>query len=250
MKNVLKQMEALKLAAQKSIAWLIDPDKFNQNTLTALANCKGVDFILVGGSLITHGNIENTIQQIKAQTSLPTIIFPGSANHIAPNADAILLLSLISGRNPEYLIGQHVQAAPLLKQIKIEVLSTGYILIDGGNTTTVSYISNTTPIPAAKHDVAAATAMAAEFIGHKLVYLDAGSGANNSISEKLVQTVAASVSLPLLVGGGIRSAQTAKQIWNAGANTIIVGNAIEDNYNLISDLVAVKNELNSVTQNH
>jgi putative glycerol-1-phosphate prenyltransferase len=245
MNSVLQKILALKSSNKKGFALLIDPDKFSDNKIVALANEHEVDFLLVGGSLITQGSLEETIQTIKSKTKIPVIIFPGSSNHISNNADAILLLSLISGRNPDYLIGQHVQAAPMLKKSGIEILSTGYILIDGGNVTTVAYISNTLPIPANKPDVASATAMAGEMIGNKLIYLDAGSGAKNHIPANLIAAVKKSINVPLIVGGGIRDAETAKLIWNAGADIIVIGNAVEENVSLLSEVSMLKREINA-----
>lgn len=233
----------------KSFAVLLDPDKIGDEQCLSIvrsAEKDGVDYFFIGGSLMTNGDMERTISIIKNQSSIPVVIFPGSNLQIYPNADAILFLSLISGRNPEYLIGQHVVAAPLLKKSGLEVVSAGYMLIDCGKPTTVSYISNTTPIPYDKPEVAACTAIAGEMLGLKLIYLEGGSGALRSISEEMVLEVAQNVNLPVIVGGGIRDAETAFNIMKAGADVIVVGNAIEKNPDLLGKIAAKKRELNSL----
>jgi len=245
MQNILSIINKNAVAKKKSFALLLDPDKFDDLSIIENAEKLQVDYFFVGGSLITEGNLEETIKSIKSKTTIPVIIFPGSANHITSMADGILLLSLLSGRNADYLIGQHIQAAPVLKKSGLEILSTGYILIDGGNITTVAYISNTTPIPSNKPEVAVVTAMAGEMIGHKLIYLDAGSGAIHHINELLINMVKKNITIPLIVGGGIRDAKTAEKIWNSGADIIVVGNAIEKNSNLLHQIIDVRNQLNS-----
>ncbi len=245
MQNILSIINKNAVAKKKSFALLLDPDKFDDLSIIENAEKLQVDYFFVGGSLITEGNLEETIKSIKSKTTIPVIIFPGSANHITSIADGILLLSLLSGRNADYLIGQHIQAAPVLKKSGLEILSTGYILIDGGNITTVAYISNTTPIPSNKPEVAVVTAMAGEMIGHKLIYLDAGSGAIHHINELLINMVKKNITIPLIVGGGIRDAKTAEKIWNSGADIIVVGNAIEKNSNLLHQIIDVRNQLNS-----
>jgi putative glycerol-1-phosphate prenyltransferase len=176
------------------------------------------------------------IRQIKTQSSIPVILFPGSNLHIDTSADAIFFLSLISGRNPDFLIGQHVIAAPSLKKSRLEILPTGYILVDSGRQTTVSYISNTMPIPYDKPEIAACTAMAGEMLGLKLIYLDAGSGALKQISSKMIAAVRKSVDVPLIVGGGIRSAEEALEAFEAGADVVVIGNGIEKNPNLLAEV--------------
>ncbi len=232
----------------KSFAVLLDPDKIGDEQCLSIvrsAEEEGVDYFFIGGSLMTNGDMERTITIIKNQSSIPVVIFPGSNLQIYPNADAILFLSLISGRNPEYLIGQHVVAAPLLKRSGLEVISAGYMLIDCGKPTTVSYISNTTPIPYDKPEIASCTAIAGEMLGLKLIYLEGGSGALRSISGEMVEQVVQNVNLPVIVGGGIRDAETAFNIMKAGADVIVVGNAIEKNPGLVGKIAAKKRELNS-----
>jgi len=223
----------------KQLAVLIDPDKTTGNDLfntIAIANKAQVDFFLVGGSLLLRDSLDTCITTIKASSTIPVVLFPGNAMHINAKADAVLLLSLISGRNSDLLIGQHVQAAPLLKQANIETIATGYILIDGGKPTTVSYISNTTPIPADKPEIAAITALAGEMLGLKCIYLEAGSGAQNPVSTTTISTVKKQITTPLIVGGGIRNAEAAVAACKAGANIIVIGNATEKNPDLITEI--------------
>jgi putative glycerol-1-phosphate prenyltransferase len=233
---------------KKSLAVLVDPDKQNPELLAetvAIANSVNVDFFLVGGSLLTTDSLLQTVSFIKKESSIPVILFPGNATHITPHADAILFLSLISGRNPDLLIGQQVQAAPLLKASGMETISTGYILIDGGKPTTVSYVSNTVPIPADKPEIAAATALAGEMLGLKCIYLEAGSGAKIPVSEKIIQEVKKNISVPLIVGGGIRTPEKAIAACEAGADIIVIGNAAETDPLLIADMAVAVHSFSS-----
>jgi len=228
-----------KKRAIKSVAVLLDPDDIDFAQLPEIVNkCEAcnVHYFFVGGSLINSGNFIELLHQLKILTKLPVIIFPGNNTHIFPEADGILLLSLVSGRNPEFLIGQHVVAAPVLKRSGLEVLSTAYILVDGGSQTTVSYISNTNPIPNNKPDIAVATAIAAEMIGMKLTYLDAGSGADLPVSTHIIKAVAGNVKTPVIVGGGLRSLKNVKAAFQNGADVVVVGNAIEENPDFILEL--------------
>lgn len=227
---------------KSSLAVLIDPDKQQPSgllPLIKLAEQCGVSYFFVGGSLLTDTQFEDTLDFIKSNSKLPVVIFPGSNSQVSSKADGILLLSMISGRNPELLIGQHVLAAPRIKASGIEVLPTGYLLIDGGKPTTVSYISNTNPIPADKPDIAAVTAMAGEMLGLKLMYLDAGSGAENAVSTQTISSVRKVVDTPIIVGGGIRSAQAAQQAVDAGADVVVVGNVLEKDPDLLLDISSV-----------
>jgi phosphoglycerol geranylgeranyltransferase len=243
--QILDKILINKQLQRKSLAVLLDPDKIESNTfgdfLYACVESR-VDYFLVGGSLITKNIMAEMIENIRHKTNIPVIIFPGNNLHIEPSADAILLLSLISGRNPDFLIGQHVVAAPLLKQSGLEILSTGYMLIDSGRQTTVSYISNTTPIPHDKADIAVCTAMAGEMLGMKLIYLDGGSGAMYPVSPKMIRKVRENVGLPLIVGGGINSTEKATAALEAGADIIVIGNAFEKNPSLLTEIAeAVQN---------
>jgi putative glycerol-1-phosphate prenyltransferase len=202
----------------------------------------GADYFFIGGSLLVNDIINECIDVIKSYSDTPVIIFPGSAMQVYPKADAILLLSLISGRNAELLIGQHVIAAPALKSSGLEVISTGYILIDGGIFTTVSYISNTLPVPHQKDEIAMCTAMAGEMLGLKAIYLDAGSGALKSISESMVSMVSDNINVPLIVGGGIKTPETAAALCKAGADIIVIGTAIEKDP---SQILTISNAIHS-----
>ena len=218
-----------KLRSGKMFGFLVDPDKHNRESLaelTGAAESGRVDFILVGGSLVS-GSVDETVAILKESTDLPVVLFPGNVLQISPRADAILLLSLISGRNPEFLIGNHVVAAPLLSKTRLEIIPTGYILIENGRTTSVEYMSNTKPIPGDKIDLAVATAMAGEMLGHKLIYLEAGSGARESVNGKMISAVRSHIKIPLIVGGGIHTPEQIRDTYRAGADIIIVGSAIE-----------------------
>lgn len=232
------------------MAVLIDPDSIeNESQLVDIcqrSNDASVDFILVGGSLITNGFFDKCIQIIKLHTQIPVVLFPGNIMQVSKDADAILLLSLISGRNPDLLIGKHVLAAPMLKQSGLEIIPTGYMLIDGGNITSVSYMSNTTPIPAEKHSIAACTAMAGEMLGLQVTYMDAGSGAQHPISTKIISAVRESVNGPIFIGGGIKTAEGAVAACNAGADVVVVGNAFEKEPELINQIAKAVHGLNKV----
>jgi len=233
--NILKS----KKEGKKIFAILIDPDKQTNEELLEtvdIANNSDVDYFFVGGSLLINNSLEQSILTIKSNSSIPVVLFPGNAMQVSENADAILFLSLISGRNPEMLIGQQVITAPLLKQTNLEVLSTGYMLIDSGKPTTVSYMSNTTPIPYEKNYVAACTAMAGEMLGLKLIFMDGGSGAKTPISSQMIKSVSDNVDVPLIIGGGICSAAKALENCQAGADIIVVGNAIEKENGLIKEI--------------
>ena len=239
-----------KAKGKKSFAVLIDPDKVNLDNFSNLLDLcilHRADYIFVGGSLITDYVMNEVISAIKSYTNIPVILFPGNSLHINSQADAILLLSLISGRNPEFLIGQHVISAPILRKSGLEILPTGYMLIDSGRQTTVSYISNTTPIPHDKPGIAACTAMAGEMLGLKLTYLDAGSGALNAVSPEMIAAVRQSVETPIIVGGGINSIQKAKNALSAGADVIVVGNGIEQNVNLLEEIAGLVKKFNLET---
>jgi putative glycerol-1-phosphate prenyltransferase len=237
----------LKHAGRKALAVLLDPDHmplevdFLEKMVQQLEAAE-VDIILVGGSLTINRNIHQLVPLLKSLTKVPVVLFPGSPEQVVAGADGILLLSLLSGRNPDYLIGRHVEAAPLLKQSGLEILPTAYLLIDAGRPTTVNYISNTQPIPHDKPQIAMCTALAGEQLGLKFVYMDGGSGAQRTVSPEMIQAVAEQLTIPLFVGGGIRSAEAAREVWAAGADLIVVGTALEqgDQDDLLWDLAKVK----------
>jgi putative glycerol-1-phosphate prenyltransferase len=237
--TIYNKISADKKINKKSFAVLIDPDKQNEEELLSIieeAKKAKTDYFFVGGSLLTNNSLETCLKTLKENSTIPTILFPGNAMQVNDKADGILFLSLISGRNADMLIGKQVITAPILKQSSLEVLPTGYILIDSGNPTTVSYMSNTTPIPADKDTVAACTAMAGEMLGLKLIFMDGGSGAKNPISLEMIKAVRESVDVPLIIGGGINSGKKAIANCKAGADIIVVGNAIEKDKNLIGEI--------------
>ena len=235
-----------KKANKKSFALLIDPDKQNLTQLLTIINKAEkakVDYFFVGGSLLTYDSLDTCLKTIKNNSTIPVVLFPGNAMQVNDKADGILFLSLISGRNAEMLIGKQVITAPILKQSSLEVLPTGYILVDSGRPTTASYMSNTTPIPADKDTVSACTAMAGEMLGLKLIFMDGGSGAENPISEQMIATVSESIDAPLIIGGGINCGEKALENCKAGADIIVVGNAIEKNEDLITEISSAIHQL-------
>ncbi len=237
--NIYNNIVANKKIKKKSFALLIDPDKQNKKQLLSIiekAKTAKTDYFFVGGSLLTHDSLDLCVSTLKENSNIPIVLFPGNAMQVNNKADGILFLSLISGRNADMLIGKQVITAPILKQSSLEVLSTGYILIDSGKPTTVSYMSNTTPIPADKDTIAACTAMAGEMLGLKLIFMDGGSGAKTPISEQMIKTVKESIDVPLIIGGGISSGEKAIANCKAGADIIVVGNAIEKDENLIKEI--------------
>jgi len=235
-------LEAKKQGAKKFVV-LLDPDKLRlqklEQTLDLALEC-GVDYFFIGGSLVVNNMLDNLLTNIRQRCDIPMILFPGNSFQLSYRADAILFLSLISGRNPELLIGQHVISAPFLKMSPLEIISTGYMLIDGGVQTSVQYMSNTYPIPAAKDDIAVCTALAGELLGLKIIYLDAGSGAQNPVSESMIEAVSGAVQVPLIVGGGIRTPEKVAANMKAGADMIVVGNAIEKDPVLIREMAAAE----------
>jgi putative glycerol-1-phosphate prenyltransferase len=239
--KIYKSLEERKKTGHKSFAVLIDPDKVNHSLLDELMDLSTsahVDYFLVGGSLVISNHLDDVVRHIKDNCSIPVILFPGSPTQLSKYADALLYLSLISGRNPELLIGQHVVSAPTVRQSGLEILSTGYMVIDGGAPTTVSYISNASPIPHDKNEIAMCTAMAGEMLGMKLIYMDAGSGAKRPVSESMIESVAQKIEMPLIIGGGIIEPEKAYRNCKAGADVIVVGNAIEKDSSLIREMSA------------
>ena len=216
--------------SKKKFVVLIDPDKPTDKEIIDIVEKSkkvGVDFFFVGGSLLTTDSLDNCIKLIKSHCDIPVLIFPGNSLQISKWCDGFLLLSLISGRNSEMLIGRHVIAAPYLKLYGNEIIPTGYMLIDGGKQTSVSYMSNTTPIPHDKDDIAMCTALAGEMLGLKIIYMDAGSGALNPVSAEMISKVKQTIEVPLIVGGGINTPEKAAAASKAGADIVVVGNALE-----------------------
>ena len=239
--KIYTQLQALKTQNKGGFAVLADPDKIapaDMQYLARLCNDAQVNYLLMGGSLLMAHQMELCIQRFKTESDIPVILFPGSPAQVTPYADALLYLSLISGRNPELLIGQHVISAPAVKASGLEVISTGYIVIDGGVQTTVSYISHAMPIPADKPEIALCTAWAGELQGKHIIYLDAGSGARRPVSAEMINKVSSHIDIPLIVGGGILTAEKVYENCRAGANLVVVGNAIERDPMLIRDMAA------------
>jgi phosphoglycerol geranylgeranyltransferase len=231
---------------KKLLALLIDPDKTGVKKAIEnvyQASQAKVDLILIGGSLVSDSSDEH-IEELKKQCNIPILLFPGSLLQLSTKADAILLLSLISGRNPEMLIGNHVIAAPYIKKHKLQTIPVGYMLIESSNNTTVEYISNTKPIPGNKPDIAAATAIAGEMLGLKLIYLEAGSGAKNPVPESMIQEVSNNINIPLLVGGGIKNTEQLTRIYKSGADIAVIGNAIEEDPQTIFAFSHIRDQFN------
>lgn len=238
--------EQLSDRSKKRFALLVDPDKYDDKSLNELIlhiNQDPPDLLLVGGSILFK-HIDITITALKLGTKLPVFIFPGNVIQLSDRADGILFLSLISGRNPEFLIGNHVLAAPHLSRSGIEVIPTAYMLIENGKSTSVEYMSNTGPIPTSKPEIAVATAMAGEMLGMKAIYLEAGSGAARTVGLDMIRAIRRKISLPMIVGGGITSAESARSVYDAGADMIVVGTALEHQPGLVKDFSALRKELN------
>ena len=238
--------EKLRDRSKKRFALLVDPDKYDDKPLDELIihiNQDPPDLLLVGGSLLFKP-IDISITALKLGTHLPVFIFPGNVIQLSDRADGILFLSLISGRNSEFLIGNHVLAAPHLNRSGIEVIPTGYMIIENGKSTSVEYMSNTRPIPAKKPEIAVATAMAGEMLGMKAIYLEAGSGAARTVGLDMIRAIRRKISLPMIVGGGITSAESAREVYDAGADMIVVGTVLEHQPELIKNFCSLREELN------
>jgi phosphoglycerol geranylgeranyltransferase len=212
---------------------LIDPDKYNPG-LIKIADKNKVSYIFVGGSFLKNNSFEKTVKSIRSITGIPVIIFPGDETQISKHADAILMLSLLSGRNAEYLIGKHVKAATKIKASKLYVIPTGYILIDGANTSTTQKITKTKPLNSKKEIIE--TALAGELLGKKLIYLEAGSGAKKTLASSIIKEVKKNITIPLIVGGGIDSVLKAKEILKANPDYMVIGNALEKHPDLLTDI--------------
>lgn len=231
----------------KKIAILIDPDKNNSaETLLPLIekiNVLNPSFIFIGGSTVDQTDFKNCISVLKRNTAIPLVIFPGSHLQIDEQADAILFLSLVSGRNPDFLIGHQVEAAPILKNLNLEIIPTAYMLIDGGKNSSVAYVSQTSPIPRDQNSIAVNTAIAGELMGMKTVFMDAGSGAIHSISPQMIADVKENINIPLIIGGGLKSIDEVETVLNAGADIAVIGNRIEENIDFLLDLMSIQNSV-------
>ena len=230
-----------KISTKKGqIALLIDPEKtlMQEHLIPLLEKAKfaKVDFIFVGGSTATRSEVEQCISFIKSETDIPVLIFPGSGSQLSKEADGLLFLNLLSGRNPDFLIGHQVASAEEVYQMNLEVIPTSYLLIDGGKMTSVAYVSQTTPIPRDQHNIALKTAIAGYLMGQKLTFLDAGSGAIYPVPEELVSKISKTLTTPVIVGGGVRDIQSIEKLATAGANIIVIGNKIEENIDFLLDI--------------
>jgi len=234
---------------KNAVAILIDPEKFS--TLPHLSsflekiNAAKPNFIFIGGSTVTRKDFNQCIKEIKAKTTIPIVIFPGASHQISKEADAILFLSLLSGRNPDYLIGHHVQAVDELEKMDIEIIPTAYLLIDGGRKSAVEYVTQTSPIPSDQPNIVRKTALAGKFQGKKIIYLDAGSGAIHSIPSEIIKSVN-NLEMPLIVGGGITSIEEVSLAHKAGANIVVIGNKIEKDIDFLLDIANYNKAINIV----
>jgi len=229
-------LQEAKKNGNKLLAVLIDPDKTEHIHKALSGDTSKISCILVGGSLISKGKVDETIQLIKQQYSGPVFIFPGDFSQVSSKADGVLFLSVISGRNAELLIGKHVLFAPQIKSMGIEIIPCGYMLVNSGTPTSAEYMSNTVPIPYNKPDIAAATALAGEMLGLKTLYMESGSGAEQTVSTEMIHKVSTSVNIPLIIGGGIKTTTQIQAAWNAGATMVVVGTAIEQNADWLNSL--------------
>lgn len=235
------------------IALLIDPEKTHTeeqlHNLLQKAELAKVDYLFVGGSTVSRNAMEKVVRLIKNNSQLPVVLFPGASHQLSKDADALLFLNLISGRNPDYLIGHQVASAEEIMGMDIEVIATSYLLIDGGTTSSVAYVSQTTPIPQHQISIALNTASAGFLMGHSLVYLDAGSGAKYSVNEEMISSIANALPSPIVVGGGIRSLKAIEQLRDAGANVIVIGNKIEEDIDFLLDIGSYQSA-NTTDANH
>ena len=233
--NTYNKLEEIRISRGAVAIALIDPDIKNDTMLESmidLINKSDFDAIFVGGSLISDNQFENRISVIKSNTDLPVIIFPGSSSQLSEEADALLFLSLISGRNPQYLIGEHVKSAPIINKINLETIPTAYILLDGGTRSSVEIISNTTPLPMNKQDIIIAHALAGQYLGNKLIFLESGSGSENHATVDVVLNLSKVINIPIIVGGGVHTQESASKLVNSGAQYIVTGTQIEKKPNI------------------
>lgn len=241
-KNILEQISQ----TEKGLAILIDPDKFmsikHKDEWITRVNTLKPEFLFVGGSVVSKIDFDQCIELLSEKVEVPLVIFPGNFDQIHPGADALLFLSLLSGQNPEYLITQHVKAVDHLENVDIEVIPTAYLLVDGGVQTAVAYVSQTQPIPQHGKSIALKIALAGKYQGKKLIYLDAGSGAKNIVPQELILEVKKS-GLPVIVGGGLKNIEDIQKTHKAGANLVVIGNKIEDNFDFFLDLMQYRSTI-------
>lgn len=233
--NFKKLIKKLNASKKPLLAVLIDPDKFDPE-LIHLANKSKTACFLVGGSELEKGDVTKTILEIKKISKIPVILFPGNEAQLSRSADGLLLLSLLSGRNPDYLISKHITAAPIIKKMKLAYLPTAYLLIDGGAVSTTQKVTNTLPLNPKNKTNIINTALAAEQLGFKAVYLEAGSGAKKTITSPLIKSIKKEITLPLIVGGGLDSVKKVREVINSGASMVVIGNALEKNVFLLTEI--------------
>lgn len=239
MKNntIYQEILQAKLVRKQLLAILLDPDKIVWESLPELIlkiNQSPATHVFIGGSLVGNSILDTLIQQIKKDCTLPVVLFPGDASQISNHADGILFLSLLSGRNPDYLIGHQVKAAPILKKLQLEIIPTGYILIESGSQTAVERVSQTKPLDGNNLDLVLATALAGEMLGNKLIYLEAGSGAQKAVSQEIIKLVAQTTNIPLIVGGGITDQEGIQKAYDSGADLVVIGTAFERDNNFFN----------------
>lgn len=239
--NVYKKIQENCRSGKKQLAVLIDPDKWILNddfsNLLQKYQQSKIDFFFVGGSIVDENHFRKCIECMAPQTDIPIVLFPGAHYQIHRQADAILFLSLVSGRNADYLIEHQVKASQAIQQMQLETIATGYLLIDGEQQSSTAKVTNTTPIARNNIDLCLSTALAAKMLGMQLIYLEAGSGAAKTVPLEMIQRVKKEVGLPLIVGGGIKSAQEVSAIFDAGADLIVIGNALEKNPELLKGII-------------
>ena len=237
MTKIYSDILKAKIENRKLLAILLDPDKVdidNASILIDKINLSPATHIFVGGSLVLSNKIDDLILKLKQDCELPIILFPGNPSQISSFADGILFLSLISGRNPDYLIEHHVNAIPILKQTNLEVIATGYILIESGNDTAVSRVSQTKPLARNNAEYILQTAQAGEMLGNKLIYVESGSGADYTVPQKVVTLVSKNIGVPVIVGGGITDLRIIQKMYDAGADLVVIGTAFENDVNFFN----------------
>lgn len=229
--STYEQLLQVKAARGAGYLVLVDPDRWDMDEVESFIqkiNESGADGIMVGSSLILGEGVQRKMKKIQETATLPVILFPGNVNQLTPHVDAVFFLSVISGRNPQFLIGDQVQAAPVIRELGIEPIATAYMLIESGRVTTAEFVSGSKPIPRDKHEIAMAHALAADYLGFKLIYLEAGSGAQHAVTPKMVKAVSSYTDVPVVVGGGIHTPEEAKTLVEAGASFVVTGNVLED----------------------
>ncbi len=240
MKSILQHIQKAKEKGEKLLAILLDPDKLSPDTIAEIIDQihhKKVDFLFVGGSVVKKGITTKFVQNLKKISQIPIVIFPGDFEQITQEADAILFLSLLSGRNPEYLIEQQIKSVPAIKNSRLEVISTGYILVDGGKETAVQRVSNTKPISQENSKLIVQTACAGMYAGKQVIYLEAGSGALQPVNPKIIQEVRENITIPIIVGGGIKTKEQLQKAYQNGADLVVIGNGFEENKQLLTNIL-------------